>query len=156
MRIAVLPNYRVADVEPVVGAVCEKLAALGAEVTLPQDRAFPPADYRELIEEADAVLAFGGDGTLIHTAKHAAPFGKPVLGINCGHLGFMAGMEGDELSGLSALIEGNYAVDSRMMLEVTLHTKEGDRVFHALNEAVISRGNLSRMVALSVLSDGKP
>ncbi len=156
MRVAILPNRKVNGVETVLCAVCEKLNTLGIETILPQDVQFPPKDCDDLFKEADLVLALGGDGTLIHAAKHAAHFGVAVLGINCGHLGFMAGMEAEDLSALDLLCDGAFDVSHRMMLEVTVHKAEGDRVLYALNEAVISRGNPSRMIRLSVFSDESP
>lgn len=155
MRVAILPNYlnRTADTGAVVAAVCDTLRRLGAEVCVPQPN---ETACDELLRTADVALCFGGDGTLIHAAKHAARFDCPVLGVNCGHLGFMAGLEANELSRLSALVRGDYTVETRMMLEVTLQSAAGDRVFHALNEAVISRGSLSRMIGLSVFSGEQP
>lgn len=157
MRVAVLPGFmnRTTDTRPVVTEVCNALRSLGAQVCLAPESA-SSADGDELIRMADVALVFGGDGTLIHAAKHAARFGRPVLGVNCGHLGFMSGMEANELSCLSALMRGDYTVQTRMMLEVTLHTAEGARTFYALNEAVLSRGSLSRMIGLSVLSNERP
>lgn len=156
MRVAVLPNRKVKGVDTVLSAVCDKLRALGADVVLPQGTEFPPKDCDTLFSGADLIVALGGDGTLIHAAKHAARFGLAVLGINCGHLGFMAGMEAEDLSALDSLCNGDYEISHRMMLEVTVHKADGDCVLHALNEAVISRGNPSRMIRLSVLSDERP
>lgn len=156
MRVALLPNRQVNGVDTVVQAVCEKLHSLGIDTVVSEDVAFPPQECEALIRDADMVLALGGDGTLIHAAKHAARYERSVLGINCGHLGFMAGMEADDLAALERLTEDNLAVSHRMMLEVTVHSAAGDRVLYALNEAVISRGNPSRMIRLSVKSDGKP
>lgn len=156
MKVAILSGYmnRTTDTQPVVTAVCDTLRRLGAEVCL--SPAAETADGESLLQQADVALAFGGDGTLIHAAKHAAQFDCPVLGVNCGHLGFMAGLEADELSCLSALMRGEYTVQTRMMIEVTLHKEDEQQTFYALNEAVISRGSLSRMVGLSVFSDGHP
>ena len=157
MRVAVIPNG-CADGRPVVEEACAILREQGAEVLLPSESGtFLPGDSDALTKAADVVLSFGGDGTLIHVAKHAARFRRPVLGLNTGHLGFMAGLEADELPRLSALIRGDYTVESRMMLEVTLHSvADDDRVFYALNEAVLSRGNVSRMVKLSVSANDRP
>ncbi|MBE6768795.1 MAG: NAD(+)/NADH kinase [Ruminococcaceae bacterium] len=156
MRVAILPNRQVNGVDAVVQAVCAKLNSLGIEAVVSEDTAFPPRECEALIRDTDMVLALGGDGTLIHAAKHAARYERSVLGINCGHLGFMAGMEAEDLAALERLAEDTLAVSHRMMLEVTVHSTAGDRVLYALNEAVLSRGNPSRMIRLSVQSDGKP
>ena len=156
MRVAIVANWGADGVGAVCETVSEKMRGFGAEVLLPPEKSFPPANWNRLLEGADVVLALGGDGTLIHVAKHAARFHCPVLGINCGHLGFMAGLEVEELTNLSALMAGTYTVSERMILEITVHKQSEDLVFYALNEAVISRGNPSRMISLSVLSDDRP
>lgn len=149
MRIAIIPNFHASGVRAALPRVCNALQALGAQLLLPAgDAGFPCPRADELMSAADAVVALGGDGTIIHTAKQAASFGKAVLGINCGRLGFTAGLEADELSQLSALIEGNYTVERRMMLDI----RAGRERYCALNEAVISRGALSRMIELKVHS----
>lgn len=156
MRVAVLPNRRVDGVDTVLQAVCNKLQTLGIDTVVSHGEAFPPHDCEDLLQACDLVLALGGDGTLIHAAKHAARFERAVLGINCGHLGFMAGMEADDLAVLDRLLTDEMTVSQRMMLEITVHKATGDRVLYALNEAVISRGNPSRMICLSVHCDDRP
>lgn len=152
MKVAIIPNFHASGVRAALPRVCEALQALGAQLLLPVENAeFPCPCADELLSAADAVVALGGDGTIIHTAKRAAAFGKAVLGINCGRLGFTAGLEADELSQLSALIEGNYTVERRMMLDI----RAGRERYCALNEAVISRGALSRMIELEVHSGGE-
>ena len=112
------------------------------------------AQLTEALTGCDLAVAVGGDGTIVHVAKAAAAVGCPVLGINGGHLGFLAGLEADELDALPALLSGEYTVDQRALLQVTVHTEEGDVTRYAMNEAVISRGGLSRLVDVMVLADG--
>ena len=89
-----------------------------------------------------------------HAAKHAAAAAKPILGINLGRIGFVAGLEIDKLDKLKYLISGDYKVENRMLLKVTVHTGAEEREIYALNDAVVSRGSLSRMVDLSVSYTG--
>lgn len=154
MRISLIPNYKAAGVKAAVQQVQSALVNLGAEVLLPpEDSSFPANATDELIQAGDVTVTLGGDGTIIHTAKHAACLNRPVLGINCGRLGFMAGLEADELSQLSALIKGQYVVEQRMMLNVCVHSADGKTTdFYALNDAVVQRGVFSRMVELEVES----
>lgn len=155
MRVAVIPNFKAAGVCTALPMVCAELQKLGAEVLCPPDTGiFPPPDADTYIAQSDVVLALGGDGTIIHTAKRAAGFQKAVLGINCGHLGFMAGLEANELPRLSAVIEGRYSIERRMILDIQVVSEEKKVLshLHALNEAVISRGALSHMVELDVLN----
>lgn len=157
-RIAVIPNDKAAGVQAALPAVCAALRDLGADVILPrQPEAFNGDRIDEALRSGDAAVALGGDGTIIHIAKRAARFERAVLGINCGNLGFMAGLETDELPALSALMDGTYGIDSRMMLSVRVR-REGrpDREFFALNEAVVARGPLSRMIAMDIANNGQP
>ena len=154
MKIALLANGR-GDISKTAAGVKNALEDLGAQVLIPRDGHFPPKDGEKTMASADLVISLGGDGTLIHVAKRAAALGKPVLGVNCGRLGYMTGMEAGELSRLSALIRGEYTVQSRMMLEATVESGAASKTFTALNEVVISRGSLSRMVELQVCCNGR-
>lgn len=73
----------------------------------------------------EVVLAVGGDGTIIRTAKHFARYGKPILGINAGNLGYTAEMECGEWNCIQQLLDGNYRLESRLILEGTMYPKNG-------------------------------
>ena len=120
---------------------------------LPRDLRFSSLD-REL-PTADAVVCFGGDGTILHMAKAATRQGVPVLGVNIGTMGFMAELESTELEMLSCLAKDQYSIDERMMLDVTVH-RDRDIIFHdiCLNDVVITKGAVARIVHLAVRCDG--
>lgn len=120
---------------------------------LPRDLRFSKLD-REL-PNADCVICFGGDGTILHMAKTATRRGIPLLGVNIGTMGFMAELESTELDKLRQLAAGNYTLDSRMMLDVTVH-RDRDILFHdiALNDVVVTKGAVARIVHLAVQCDG--
>lgn len=120
---------------------------------LPRDLRFSRLD-RE-IGTADAVICFGGDGTILHMAKTATRTGIPILGVNIGTMGFMAELESSELEQLTRLADGDFTVDSRMMLDVTVH-RGRDIIFHdiCLNDVVITKGAIARIVHLAVECDG--
>ena len=99
-----------------------------------------------MLKSCDMVLTIGGDGTIIHAARKSAPLDKPLLGINTGRLGFVAELEPNELDMLKRIAEGNYSVEKRMMLKVTCKNND----FYAMNDAVISRGSLSRLIDIDV------
>ena len=103
-------------------------------------------DTDNILRLCDMVLTIGGDGTIIHAARKAALLDKPILGINTGRLGFVAELEPNELDMLSRLADGDYSIEKRMMLKVTHRDKE----FYAMNDAVISRGSLSRLIDIDV------
>ena len=120
---------------------------------LPRDLRFSRLD-REL-PNADMVICFGGDGTILHMAKAATRHNLPILGVNIGTMGFMAELESTELDQLSRLSKGDYTLDKRMMLDVSV--LQGDKVlFHdlCLNDAVVTKGAIARVVHLSVKCDG--
>lgn len=156
MLIAVVPNQVKSENNTLAQAVATRLAQLGADVRVVCSEGNLPAmaQLAEALDGCDMAVAIGGDGTIVHVAKAAAEVGCPVLGINAGHLGFLAGLEADELDALPALLKGDYAVDERALLQVTVHKAEGDVTRYALNEAVISRGGLSRLVDVVVSADG--
>lgn len=120
---------------------------------LPKDLHFSRLD-REL-PTASVVICFGGDGTILHMAKAATRHGIPILGVNIGTMGFMAELENTELDQLAGLATGDYAIDSRMMLDVTVH-RDRDIIFHdiGLNDVVVTKGAVARIVHLSVKCDG--
>lgn len=106
--------------------------------------------HEALVADCDAVVTIGGDGTIIHAAKHAANAKKPLLGINMGRLGFVAGLEPNELPMLERLFTGDYATERRQMLKITHKTENGSQDFLALNDAVISRGSQTKIIELDV------
>lgn len=120
---------------------------------LPKDLRFSRLD-REL-PTASAVICFGGDGTILHMAKAATRHNIPILGVNIGTMGFMAELESTELSQLKRLATGDYTVDNRMMLDVTV-LRDRDIIFHdiCLNDVVITKGAVARIVHLAVNCDG--
>ena len=120
---------------------------------LPRDLRFHKLD-REILN-TDLVICFGGDGTILHMAKAATRQGVPILGVNIGTMGFMAELESSELSQLSRLATGDYAIDSRMMLDVTVR-RDRDIIYHdiCLNDVVVTKGAVARIVYLAVSCDG--
>ena len=107
---------------------------------------YPKLCYDELLEKCDIIIALGGDGTILHAAKDAALLSKPVLGINAGRLGFCANIESDELELLNKLVNGEYWVEKRNLLCVDVIDKEMSQRHYCINDAVISKGALSRII----------
>lgn len=122
---------------------------------LPRDLHFSRLD-REM-QTADIVVCFGGDGTILHMAKSATRRGIPLLGVNIGTMGFLAELESTELDRLALLGTDNFTVESRRMLDVTVQ-RDRDIVFHdiSLNDVVITKGAVARIVYLTVKCDGVP
>ncbi len=123
-----------------------------SRVELPKDVTFIPLE--EGLAQADILVCFGGDGTILHAAKDAEAYKVPILGVNMGSVGFMAELEHSELSQLAKLPAGEYSIESRMMLDVRV--LRGNReVFRdvALNDAVVTKGAVARVVDLAVYGD---
>lgn len=120
---------------------------------LPRDLHFSRLD-REL-PGASMVVCFGGDGTILHMAKAATRHNVPILGVNIGTMGFMAELESTELQQLARIANGDYTIDNRMMLDVSVF-RDRDIIFHdiCLNDVVITKGAVARIVHLGVNCDG--
>ncbi len=115
----------------------------------------------ELAQRADLIVVLGGDGTLLGVARLVAPRGTPILGVNLGGLGFLTEVTSDEArSALSEVLAGRFEVDRRIMLEaVVMRSTPGARVretFQGLNDVVLNKGPLGRMLDLEVVADHKP
>ena len=164
-NIVLTPNpYRDKNFQTVRSAVeILKAAGLNPRVCLPFDidRSYElPKDIRfhrldRELANAEIVICFGGDGTILHMAKAATKRGIPILGVNIGTMGFMAELESGELDKLALLAEGKYTLESRMMLDVTIQ-RDRDIIFHdiCLNDVVVTKGAVARIVHLKVKCDG--
>lgn len=154
MLIAIVPNQSKSENNELVRQVSLQLAKTGTDVRVVCAQGNVPTTDQliQALGGCDAAVAIGGDGTIMHVAKAAAMVGCPVLGINGGRLGFLAGLEPEDLSRVTSLTNGQYAVDQRALLEITVHTEAGDTTFIAMNEVVVSRGSLSRLVDVTVHS----
>ena len=163
-NIILTPNpYRDKNFQTVREAVrILKNAGLQPKVCLPfeVDRSYElPKDIRfcrldRELPNADLIVCFGGDGTILHMAKSAARRGIPMLGVNIGTMGFMAELESTEMDQLARIATGDYSVDTRMMLDVTIQ-RDRDIIFHdiCLNDVAITKGSIGRIVTLNVKCD---
>ena len=120
---------------------------------LPQHLTF--SELKKEIRDADMLVCFGGDGTILHASKIATAHNIPVLGVNVGTMGFIAELEAGELELLRKLATGEYTLETRSMIDVTL-TSAGQTVLRetALNDAVITKGAIARVIQLTVCCDG--
>jgi len=110
-----------------------------------------------LAKETDLLLVFGGDGTMLHAARQIAGSRTPILGVNIGGLGFLTAVPSDKLAdALKLLWRGEYKFESRALIEAAGigHKKKISAI--ALNDLVVTRGAVSRLIALDVSVDGEP
>jgi len=105
---------------------------------------------------ADMVIVLGGDGTILRVARELEE-AIPILGVNLGHLGFLTGIHGERLPGpVRDILRGQYEISHRHTLQTTLIRSGKRRAAHrALNDVVVSRGALSRIVRLRLFVDGE-
>ncbi len=106
-------------------------------------------------DDLDVLIVLGGDGTLLHVADQAARYSIPVLGINMGNLGFLTERtEQEATAAVDELISGTVTIENRMMLKVSLTRKgKSSKSRYALNEAVISKGTIDRVLQLTTRAD---
>lgn len=110
------------------------------------------AEAEENAKNCDIFLTIGGDGTILRWGKRAARHGKPLLGVNTGRLGFMATLETEDISKLSALAGGDYEISSRMLLNITLSAPGKTERYTALNDVVLFKGVRSKLPEYIVYS----
>jgi NAD+ kinase len=113
-------------------------------------------DAAALAREVDLLLVFGGDGTMLHVAREIAGSATPMLGVNIGGLGFLTAVPSDEMPrALAHVWRGDFKYESRVLIEVGGRC-QGRRVHEtALNDIVVSRGGISRLIKLDVSVDGE-
>ena len=131
------------------------LSTEAAELALDGAEAVTPADAAD---GAELVLVLGGDGTLLRAAEIARPRGTPLLGVNLGHVGFLAEIEPNDLAATVGHVEARtYAVEERLTVDVTV-SRDGEVVHSdwALNEATVEKANRARMVEVVAEVDGRP
>jgi NAD+ kinase len=140
------------------GVAVEEQSARHANVEL-RGRGWDTVTRDALARDADVVLAFGGDGTLLDAASAVAhsPHDAPLLGVNLGRLGFLTDAGRPDLTEtLQAILDGRTRTETRLMLAGAVHRGDGVAGSHlALNDVVVTRGALSRMIEVGVMVDGQ-
>ena len=137
-----------------------KLAVL-AEPDIADQIGAAPTPRFELSERSDLIVVLGGDGTLLGVARMASARETPILGVNLGGLGFLTEVTIEEAkSALDRVLAGDFEVDRRITLDTTVERFERDsrrlERFIAVNDIVLNRGPLGRMLQLEVAADHKP
>ena len=102
--------------------------------------------------DADMVVTFGGDGTILKTARAVAEYEVPIIAVNMGDMGFMAELEPNEIDGIRRVMDGDYKIVSRIMLDVSL-SRDGETIFEdfALNDIVIK--GINKVITLELFGD---
>jgi len=110
-------------------------------------------DESELAAHVDLVVAVGGDGTLLHAARHVAALDVPLLGVNRGRLGFLTDISPEHmLDAIDAILAGDYLTERRLMLAATI--RGGTEPLFALNDVVLQKGETGRLLDFTTVVDG--
>lgn len=145
-RILVVSHYSRPEAVQAAERVTIALTERGIEVVHDADTA----------DDVELVMVLGGDGTILGAAEYAHDRGVPLLGVNLGHVGFLAEAEPEALPDVvRRAVERDYHVEERMTLEVSVVAPDGSvRHGWALNEAAMEKGEQGRMVEISIGVDG--
>ena len=161
LRIGIFPNMAKKEIENILEKMINFLQTQNVEVFLPEKvRVIGKfnkfiVDNNFLYSNIDIALTLGGDGTLLSTGRKFASKGVPLCGINLGRVGFLAEIETDEIiDKLTKILNNNYFIEKRLMLEGVVY-RNGEKIFsaEAINDIVVTKSGLSRMIKLKLLID---
>ncbi len=137
------------------GSIAEVFRASGYEIATwkGQSEVAHLASKGAVASEAALFITIGGDGTLLRAARVATECHRPLLGINTGRLGFLTELDGSDprITKLPQLIEKGLVIDERVALQASI----GDRSFFALNDVVVRKGDVSRIVPFGLSLNGE-
>ena len=160
MNLLVTPNTDKKGIYESTTKLCKALHEHGAKIYMLNSDSelfkgccdISGGNINELTRKSDAVIALGGDGTILRSATIAAVYDKPILGLNQGRLGFMAGLEISELDLISRLFTKEYEIQKRMMLDVSVrHNGKCKYRNISLNDVVLSRGAMSHIIDFKIM-----
>ena len=160
MTVYISPNSGKPQAAATACRAAQILQARGAAVLMEQGLqqvcTQPGVEYlplQQCLARTDVILTIGGDGTILHEAALTLKYKKPILGINLGRCGFLATCEVEEMEQkLTALVQGQYFLDSRMLLYVRVLDDTGWEG-HALNDVVVTKGRLQQAIDFSICCD---
>jgi NAD+ kinase len=148
-RIGLIGNSEKAACADIIRKAARLIARAGRKAVINPDTA-------ALAREVDLLLVFGGDGTMLRAARDIAGSATPLLGINIGGLGFLTAVPSDELPrALNHVWKGEFKYESRALIEVSGRCHGLPVCEMALNDIVVSRGAVSRLIGLDVSVDGE-
>jgi len=156
VKVGLVGNRRYKPLSDLLSKLAAEAARLG--ITL-----VPEAELAEIMAgelapleatTVDFIISLGGDGTLLRGARQACTRGIPILGINLGHLGFLAGAAPDmAVEALQKVVRGQYTIEQRRALSVRIG--DAGEPLLAVNDAVVHKGGVARVIRLSVMVDGE-
>ena len=152
-KIGLLHHPKLPQTQPLAEAMAVEAARCGLDAWL--GSTWDEEGVAAAIVGLDLLVTLGGDGSILRAARMSAPHGVPVLGVNMGRLGFLTELKPDGWADvLPRLAAGDYWLEERMMLDAEYRRGEDSRQYEALNDVVVSRGSLARIVRLETCIDG--
>jgi NAD+ kinase len=163
-RIALIGKYQSPDVAGALKSLVDFLLGQKLQVLVEEGTAqsvgnygCTVANYEAIGMEADLAIVLGGDGTMLNAARRLAEYGVPLVGVNRGRLGFMTDIASDGmLTSIAALLEGKFSTEQRFLLDAEV-LRDKQRVYGtlALNDVVVNKGEVGRMIEMEVKVDGE-
>jgi NAD+ kinase len=171
-RVLVIAHTGRQEARDVAGQFCEALRKNGIVLRLLEDEAaelsldLPDVEvvkpHADAAADCEVVVVIGGDGTILRAAELARECGTPLLGINLGHVGFLAEAESDDVeSSIDSIVQRRYSAEERLTIDVSVYRDvDGDKELvystWALNEASVEKAARERMLEVVVEIDGRP
>jgi NAD+ kinase len=156
MNVGLVGNRRYRQIEKILTTMAAEAPKLGARLFLePELASLVPGQAASTLKgsKIEVLISLGGDGTLLRGARLAAERGIPVLGINLGHVGFLASADPDAATEmLRRVVRGEYTIESRLALKTLIGDTPHE--FLAVNDVVIHKGGIARVIRMSVAVDG--
>ena len=162
--VALIGKYQSPDVAGSLLTLATFLNSRGVAVLIEEGTArsigangHPVAPYPIIGVQADLAIVLGGDGTMLNAARGLAEHGVPLVGVNQGRLGFMTDIARQTMiEGITALLEGGFSREQRSLLDIEV-LRDGVCLLHtlALNDVVVNKGDIGRMIELEVTVDGE-
>jgi NAD+ kinase len=153
-KIGLLYHPRLAESRVMAAEILEFLESMGASAWV--SSSWDDQSIQEQLPDLDLIITLGGDGSMLRAARITARYSLPILGINMGRLGFLVEVQPSEWpQRVRQALEGDYWLEERMMVHAEhRHADQMVHVCEALNEIVISRGQMARVVRLHTYIDG--
>ncbi len=164
MNIFIFPNLKKDNCEKYVREAVNILIKNGAELSMECKYKSVFSDLNfitfskidELASKCDIILAVGGDGTILKSSAAACKYYKPILGLNCGRLGFMCTLEHSDIELLNNICNSDFEIQNRIMLDGVVTKSNGEqKMFTALNDIVVSKPQHSKISDFEVSKSGK-
>jgi len=162
--VALIGKYQSREIAESLRALATFLSKRGVEVLLEEDTAsavgangYTVAGYEMIGERAELAVILGGDGTMLNAARRLACFDVPLVGVNQGRLGFMTDISlGSMIESITSLLEGKFSREKRFLLDAEVR-RDGEPAYQtlALNDVVVNKGDIGRMIELEVKVDGE-